>query len=258
LTAVCLFLSVSGQAYAETEIDRLVAASRIIDEKLQQGRYAAAGLQYYAVEGKVAPNGTALPAFITPDEVMAYNNSVDEVSQRIYYNTQMMLENKYEENMVALDAAVDTFIQATTTIAVAVEVAEKAETTDQSSVEQQEQLQDFVKSNDVTIEQQDVNEYNNSLSDIETYSQNAAAFLAASRMEQITGSVDSDAQAYNLNMSQANATFNASQESLTFTWANSTYTHGFYGFFSGYGDVVSQQEVMGMGQTIYDNQEALN
>lgn len=255
LIAGCLFLSALGQAQAETEIDRLVAASQIIAEKLHHGRHAAAGLQYYAVDGKVAPNGIVLPAFITPDEVTAYNNSVNDVSQRIYYNTQMMLEDKYEENMVALDIAVDTFIEATATIAIAVEVADKAESTDQSSVEQQEQLQEFVQTNDVKIEQQDVNEYNNALSDIETYSQNAAAFLAASRMEQITGSVDNDAQAYNLNMSQANATFNASQESLTFSWASSNYTHGFYGFFTGNGAVVSQQEVMGMGQSIYENQE---
>lgn len=252
LIAASLFLSALGQASAETEIDRLVAASKLIAEKIQTGRHVATGLAHYAVDGKIAPDGTVLPAFITPDDVRNYNNSVQDVSQRIYYNTQMMLANKYEESMVNLEQAVDTFVEATAVIAVVTEVAEKAESTDQSSVEQQEALQDYVISNNVTIEQQDVNEYNSALADIETYSQNAAAFLAASRNEYITSEVDNDSQAYNINMSQANAVYNKSNQSIVFSWTTSTYTHGFYGFFSN--DLVSQQEVLGMGKTIYEEQ----
>ena len=187
-------MSALGQAHAETEIDRLVAASKIIANKIQQGRNAVGGLAYYAVDGKIAPDGTVLPAFITPAEVQAYNDSVSDVSQRIYYNTQMMLEDQYDDTMVKLEEAIDTFVDATAVIAVAVEVADKAETTDQNSVAEQEQLQDFVQENDVMLEQQDVNVYNDALGDVEDLAQDAAAFLAASRIETITGSVDEDTQ----------------------------------------------------------------
>lgn len=253
LTALCLLASVSGPALAETEIDRLVAASRSIANKLQQGRYAVGGLAYYAVKGKIAPDGTTLPTFITPADVDAYNNSVNEVSNRIYYNTQMMLENQYEETMIQLETTVDTFVEAAATLAVVTEVAEKAEDTDQSNTVQQEELQDYIVANDVSLNQQDVNEYNNALSDIETYSQNAAAFLAASKDLRITDSVDSGAQSYNLNMSNATATYNKANQSLSFSWTSSNYTHGFYGFFDN--DMISQQEILGMGQTIYEDQE---
>lgn len=258
LIAACLLVSALGQAHAETEIDRLVAASKIIADKIQQGRNAAGGLAYYAVEGKVAPDGTVLPAFITPADVQAYNDSVDDVSLRIYYNTQMMLENKYEETMVKLETAIDTFVDATTVIAVAVEVADKAEATDQNSVAEQEQLQDFIQQNDVTLDQQDVNVYNDSLGDIEDLAQDAAAFLAASRIETITSSVDDDAQQFNINMSDANATYDSANEAIKFAWSTTSFTHTFIGFFSYNNATVSMEEVMGMGQTIYDEQGTLN
>jgi hypothetical protein len=258
LIAACLLVSALGQAHAETEIDRLVAASKIIADKIHQGRNAAGGLAYYAVEGKVAPDGTVLPAFITPADVQAYNDSVDDVSLRIYYNTQMMLENQYEETMVQLETAIDTFVDATAVIAVAVEVADKAETTDQNNVAEQEQLQDFIQQNDVTLDQQDVNVYNDSLGDIEDLAQDAAAFLAASRIESITNSVDNNAESYTLNMSDANATYDSANEAIKFAWSTSTFTHTFIGFFTPNNATVSMEEVMGMGQTIYDEQGTLN
>ncbi len=251
-------MSALGQAHAETEIDRLVAASKIIANKIQQGRNAVGGLAYYAVDGKVAPDGTVLPAFITPAEVQAYNDSVSDVSQRIYYNTQMMLEDQYDDTMVKLEEAIDTFVDATAVIAVAVEVADKAETTDQNSIAEQEQLQDFVQENDVMLEQQDVNVYNDALGDVEDLAQDAAAFLAASRIESITGSVDDDAQQFNINMSDAIATYDAANESIKFAWSTTEFTHAFLGFFSYNNATVSMEDVMGMGQTIYDEQESLN
>ena len=251
-------MSALGQAHAETEIDRLVAASKIIANKIQQGRNAVGGLAYYAVDGKIAPDGTVLPAFITPAEVQAYNDSVSDVSQRIYYNTQMMLEDQYDDTMVKLEEAIDTFVDATAVIAVAVEVADKAETTDQNSIAEQEQLQDFVQENDVMLEQQDVNVYNDALGDVEDLAQEAAAFLAASRIETITGSVDEDTQQFNINMSDAIATYDSANEAIKFAWSTTGFTHTFYNFFSYNNATVTVEEVMGMGQTIYDEQESLN
>jgi hypothetical protein len=251
-------VSALGQAHAETEIDRLVAASKIIAGKIQQGRNAVGGLAYYAVEGKIAPDGTVLPAFITPGDVKAYNDSVSDVSQQIYYNTQMMLENQYEETMVKLEDAIDTFVDATAVIVVAVEVADKAEATDQSDVASQESLQDFIQENDVSLEQQDVNVYNDSLGDIEEIAVDAAAFLAASKIEDITSSVDNDTEQYNVNMSDAIATYDSANEAIKFAWSTTQFTHTFVGFFSYNNSTVSMEDVMGMGQTIYDEQESLN
>ena len=258
LIAACLLVNALGQAHAETEIDRLVAASKIIANKIQQGRNAVGGLAYYAVDGKIAPDGTVLPAFITPAEVQAYNDSVSDVSQRIYYNTQMMLEDQYDDTMVKLEEAIDTFVDATAVIAVAVEVADKAETTDQNSVAEQEQLQDFVQENDVMLEQQDVNVYNDALGDVEDLAQDASAFLAASRIETITGSVDEDTQQFNINMSDAIATYDSANEAIKFAWSTTGFTHTFYNFFSYNNATVTVEDVMGMGQTIYDEQESLN
>ena len=137
-------------------------------------------------------------------------------------------------------------------------MADKAEATDQNSVAEQEQLQDFIQQNDVTLDQQDVNVYNDSMGDIEDLAQDAAAFLAASRIETITSSVDDDAQQFNINMSDANATYDSANEAIKFAWSTTSFTHTFLGFFSYSNATVTVEEVMGMGQTIYDEQGTLN
>jgi len=169
-----------------------------------------------------------------------------------------MLEDQYDDTMVKLEEAIDTFVDATAVIAVAVEVADKAETTDQNSVAEQEQLQDFVQENDVMLEQQDVNVYNDALGDVEDLAQDASAFLAASRIETITGSVDDDAQQFNINMSDAIATYDSANEAIKFAWSTTGFTHTFYNFFSYNNATVTVEDVMGMGQTIYDEQGTLN
>ena len=108
------------------------------------------------------------------------------------------------------------------------------------------------------LEQQDVNVYNDALGDVEDLAQDAAAFLAASRIETITGSVDEDTQQFNINMSDAIATYDSANEAIKFAWSTTGFTHTFYNFFSYNNATVTVEEVMGMGQTIYDEQESLN
>ena len=245
----CLLASVSGQAYAETEIDRLIATSQTIATKLKDGYHAAAGLGHYAGVGGIAPDGTVSSALITTTDLNNYNQALQDVTNAVYYNTQMLLEDKHEEAMVNLGTAIDTFVDASAQIAVAVEVAEVAESVDQTNVEQKQGLQDYIATNDVEITQQEVNEYNAALGDVEDYAQQAAGFLAASKNATITDGADASAQSYNASIADTTVAFNAANQSITFYFATGG-SHGFYGFLGN--DVKTQQEIMGMGQSIYE------
>lgn len=255
LTVLCLLASVSGQAYAETEIDRLIATSQTISAKLKDGYHAAAGLSYYAGVGGIAPDGTVSSALITTTDLNNYNQALQDVTNAVYYNTQMLLKDKHVEAMVNLGAAIDTFVDASSQIAIAVEVAEVVKSVDQTNVEQKQGLQDYIATNDVEITQQEVNDYNSALGDVEDYAQQAAGFLAASRNESITESVDNSARSYNISIADTAVAFNAANQSISF-YFNTNNSHGFYGFFSN--DVKTQQEIMGIGQSIYTEQGTIN
>ena len=98
VTLVSAFLSVSV-AQAETTIDTLVAASKTIAVKLEQGRYAAYGAEHYAsIGGVVDYNSVAKEDyFITETDVNAYNDALAGVESALYFTTQMALENKAAE-----------------------------------------------------------------------------------------------------------------------------------------------------------------
>jgi hypothetical protein len=179
VTLVSAFLSVSA-VQAETTIDTLVAASKTIAVKLEQGRYAAYGAEHYASIGGVVDYSsvTTEDYFITETDVNAYNDALAGVESALYFTTQMALENKAAESMVAVSAAVDNFVIASHQLAVVEEVAEKAEVAQETNnVDDQIAVQEYVNQNDVSIKQETVVEYNQSLEDIAVNARDAGAVL---------------------------------------------------------------------------------
>jgi len=256
VTLVSAFLSVSA-VQAETTIDTLVAASKTIAVKLEQGRYAAYGAEHYAsIGGVVDYNSVAKEDyFITETDVNAYNDALAGVESALYFTTQMALENKAAESMVAVSAAVDNFVIASHQLAVVEEVAEKAEVAQETNnVDDQIAVQEYVNQNDVSIKQETVVEYNQSLEDIAVNARDAGAFLAASKNESLTSLSDEHAQNYNQSMSEATITYSATNDSLYVNWASNVGSISFHNFLQG--DMVSAAEVLGQGEQIYNEQQS--
>ena len=250
------FLSVSA-AQAETTIDNLVNASRTIAAKLEQGRYAAFGAEHYAsVGGIIDYSSVATDDYlITEADVNAYNDALTGVQDALYYTTKMALEDKAAESMVKVSDAVDNFVVASHQLAVVEEVAERAETAQETSgVEDQLAVQEYVEQNDVSISQETVIEYNQSLEDIAVNARDAGAFLAASKNEQLTSISDQHAQDYDQSMAEASISYSATNDILSVQWATNTSHIEFHDFLMG--DYVTASEVLGQGEAIYSDQQA--
>lgn len=253
---VSAFLSVSA-AQSETTIDNLVVASRTIAAKLEQGRYAVYGAEHYAsVGGVINYNAVDHDQYtINEVDITAYNDALEGVRTSLYYTTQMKLEEKYEESMVKVSEAVDSFIVASVQLSVVEEVAEKAEIAQETaSVEDQIAVQEYIEVNDVEIKQETVVEYNQSLEDIAVNARDAGAFLAASKNENLTSLSDQHAQDYNTSMAEANVSYSATNDSLYIDWNNNVANISFHGFL--YNDEVTAAEVLGQGEAIYAEQQA--
>lgn len=254
--AISAFLSVSAAA-AETTIDNLVNASRTIAAKLEQGRHAVYGAEHYASVGRIIDyNAVDDEQYIINDgDIAAYQDALDGVRSALYFTTQMKLEEKYEESMVKVSEAVDSFIVASVQLSVVEEVADKAEIAQETNaVEDQIAVQEYVEQNDVSLSQEVVQEYNQSLEQIATSSREAGAFLAASKNEQLTSLSDQHAQDYGNSMAEASISYSATNDILSVQWATNTGHIEFHDFL--WGDYVTASEVLGQGEMIYNDQQA--
>ena len=245
--ALAVLASVSVPAKAEGEINDLVITSQQIVDTMRDAGYAVSGMGYYAGVGGITPDGFSDAYKLTEQSVDSYNQALQAVKDATFYNAKMMFEDKRDEAMDNLSLAVDSFVLATEAIVEVVAVNEMA--TEANTVEGHLAVQSYIQTNDVEITQAEVTAYNTSLDNVESYAQQAAAFLQASNDSYITSATDNEAQAYNNASYEANVTYNAANDFLQVTW-QSGYSHGYVGFFNA--DFKSAEDIMGMGQSIYE------
>jgi len=155
-------------------------------------------------------------------EVAYYNQSILDTVNANYYSAEHLLVQNYEENMDQMDAAIDMFSDAATEISKAEAVFTEAvnATTDEERL----QLQNYIRANDVQIDQSTVQTFNQSLDVIEDTAQAASASLWASQDAGALAMINYDAQATLSNMTQSTVAYDAWTDQMTITWDNATDT----------------------------------
>ena len=61
------------------------------------------GLSYYAGVGGIAPTNTIDQAILTQEQMDSYNSALAAVTSAVYYNTQTLLQDAHETEMVQLE-----------------------------------------------------------------------------------------------------------------------------------------------------------
>lgn len=242
-----LFLSVSA-AQSEQTIDALISSANSIQTSIDSGKTIVYGLNAYASVGGIAPDGTVNSGLISQAQIDAYNSALSDIQNANYYDAQTFFDDQYSQSMTQLATAIDTFADAAVQIETVIAVADIAAEAD--TVTEQQSLQTYIGANDVELTQADVSNYNTSLTDVQTYAQAAAAFKAASGDAQVKSIADDAATNFNESLYTATAAYSAANDHLTIMFQSGSM--GMIGFFSD--DFKTIAEVMGAGQTIYDDQ----
>jgi len=206
-------------------------------------------IDYTGHSGEIIADDGILPFLISPQDLEDYNNALDSVKNAVIYNTQMLLLDAHVDSIDNMHTAIDTFSDAAQELAkldTVVSIAENATT-----VEQQVEVQNFVKTNNVELTQAEVDNYNTALSDVVTYAQQAAGFLQASMNADITTTADAQFESFNTNTATVTASYSAVNDQLMLAWDNGTSTLAFTDYFTD--NFISQAELFGMGQNIYEN-----
>lgn len=223
------------EARADVTIDNLHATAAAIKAKLDVTtqsftRYGANTVDLAGHQGRIVETGISDYALINNTMVTNYNTAVQTVISANYQNAQEIFLEKHEEAIDDMHTSIDELVGATSklsTVAVVAELAISADTT-----QEQLQVQQALVQTDMTITETDVNAYNTAVVNVETFSQQAGAFLAAAQDTSITSAVDN----YSAQNNIAVASYSAIQytqdiDTFVISYDNNLYM-SFQGFFT--------------------------
>ena len=210
LKALLASLIVSAPAYSN-EIDTLVNASQSIRDSFKYGIQAVGGMQSYASQGKIAPTGTVQGGKISYDQSDAYNQALAAVQNTVYtYNpgAQEYFDNQADQAMSEVNTAVDTFVEASQAVIEVVVVNQMAEDAQNAGDERGAMaLQEYIEANDVVLADAEVDFYNESLENVESAAQVAAAYFAVANDEDLIASADDMASDIRVTYQEAASSF---------------------------------------------------
>jgi len=210
LKALLASLIVSAPAYSN-EIDSLVNASQSIRDSFKYGIQAVGGMQSFASEGKIAPTGTVQGGKISYDQSDAYNQALAAVQNAVYtYNpgAQEYFDNQADQAMNEVNTAVDTFVEASQAVIEVVVVNQMAEDAQNAGDERGAMaLQEYIEANDVVLADAEVDFYNESLENVESAAQVAAAYFAVANDEDLVAAADDMAYEVNVTYQEAATSF---------------------------------------------------
>lgn len=192
--AVCLFLSGSVAA-ATAELDNLVATSTALVTQIDLGiQYVgAATTASYMEDPIVAEYGIQANAYITSEQATAYNSALAGMTNFQAYTATEFLTDQGNIQLELMEDAIDVFTSVVIDMSTVVQVADMAVEAQQTKdTQKQEDLQDYVVNNAeiLTIDQTDVDSYNQSLDDVAEHASTAGAYLAVAANVEATDFLD--------------------------------------------------------------------
>ena len=215
--AVLFFLNASA-VHAEQTMQNLQGSAQAILDQLAASQDLTVGAVYSAGQGDIIAAGVMQDAAISEQMVTAYNGAIDDVLDATYYNAEMLFEDQHEVAMANLDLAVDDLVAATAVLMEVQAIANMAANAD--TVQEQLVVQAALENTDMTISSADVSSYNSALGAVQTYARDAGAFLAASRNNTMTGTVDAYASTSGASLYGATAVYSATADIMNISAGN--------------------------------------
>ena len=215
-------------------MDDLVNTSGAIVDQINLGiQYVGAALSLNGGEYYIAPKDMQQSAYLTDEQALAYKNALSNLKSFQPYTAVDFLNDRGESELEAMNNAVDDFTDIVVDISTVIQVSEMAvEAQETDNVQKQEDLQDFVATNELTLEitTEDVAEYNQSLDDVAEHAANAAAYLTVAGNEEAAAFIQEGADTNNESFNNPNNTLNFNQATglVSVTWESAGYATGVF------------------------------
>lgn len=211
------------------EIQELVNTAAYINTQVSDAQASVVEMAMGVPQSADSVEGLVVPVAGRTDshkidllEVAYYNQSILDTANANYYSAEHLLVDSYEENMDQMEAAIEMFSDAATEISKAEAIyteAINAQTDDERI-----QLQNYIRANDVQIDQSTVQTFNQSLDTIEDKAQAATASLWASQDSATLAMINYDGISTLSNITNSTVAYDAWTDQMTITWDNATNT----------------------------------
>lgn len=211
-------LLLSSAALSNDQYDALVESSAAIANQITQGVLLVGAATEYAHQGGSLSSGNlAETAHITSEQLQAYNDALYGISSYLPYgDLQETLQSRAMEELDLMDQAIDTFTTVVVDMSTALQVQEISAAAEGSPNEEAE-VQSFVTNNVevLTIDQEDVDTYNQATTDIEIHANSASAFLSVAANEEAVSFLEQSIENANTTAEQTTIFYDANQQWVT-------------------------------------------
>lgn len=182
-------------------------------------------MDFYASTGGITQTGTVDPGLISKAKQDAYNAAVGEFKSAVYTydpGAQQFFDEQAQIAMTDVHQSVDAFVQASYAIIEVSTVNEMAEDAQQAPDSREAMaLQEYMDVNDVILDDQEVQDFNDSLQAVEVAAQAAGAYMAvANDATLIETANDSAAQFQATYAESSGAYFDAATGAVTVDFAS--------------------------------------
>jgi hypothetical protein len=253
LLAACLSATVQAQA---SEIDNLINASQDIRDTFKYGIQAIAGAESYSWQGLITPDNTVDQGLLDKAKQDAYNAAVLAVQNQTYTydpNSQQYFEDQATTAMDVVSETIDAYVQAAQVLIEVATINEMAQDAAEAQDDRQAMaLQEYIAANDVTLEDQEVDQYNDALVAVHEATQVAAAYMAVANDESLLEQADD--MAFDLRVTYQEAAsvfFDAATQSVWISFDGGTTIQGLSlaNYYVTIEDVLTEGEQMPFFQT---------
>ena len=225
---ISLFLTCSG--VQSSELDDLIQSSSVIVDQINKGILMTGAAMDFANTGTGLSNGQlAGTSYISSDMVSNYNLALSGMVNYLPYGSaQQYLEEQAQSELDQMDDAIDAFTSVVVDMLAVQQVAELADAA--STPDEEAAVQDFVGANTdaLTIDQEDADAYNQSLSDIEEHANNASAFIAVSANSDAVAFLDQGAMDNNTRIEDNTLSYSASNQAISIAWSSGSLASSVY------------------------------
>ena len=197
----------------------MLAQSGILKNNIDIAIQGIGGFMYYAPNGGIAPDGVLQAGYIKFDDMIAYNDALQAVQNTVFYSAEDFITDNQQQAQENMEEAVSDFVEATLAIVEVIAVEEQASKANETgNIADQEALQDFIQDNDVYITEQEVADYNDSITRIEEYGNQYASFTAVLSNDDYMNQFQDTANQYDNSFLDALVAFDASVGVMTLAW----------------------------------------
>lgn len=210
-----------SSAVQGSELNNLIDTSAAIVSQMDKGvQLVGAGLDYAYTGSGLTDGNAASSAAISSEMLQAYNNALVDMQNYLPYGSvQSVLDERASEQLSLMNEAVDTFTEVVVEMSQVIEVAELSEAA--VTPDEQAEVQEYVANNQesLSITQEEVDTYNQSLEDIETHANAASAFIAVAANPDAVDFLQQGAENNNTTAEAATLNYSANNQWVSMAWA---------------------------------------